>query len=266
MSYRNIISSASAILFDMYTRRVEQPRNNALHEAILACQQETALELAGKLSTKEINHTSLGNTPLMLALKTGNLAVAAKILERDDVHVALADYRGITPLHLACAWRANDIILTLLKKCEESGYPTDTGFDFEKLTGVSDMAKKFLAKRDLAKIYNAYDYETIKSMIKTSEYDESIVDEQSLCILPAPELTDALLFHSKLICLNFKLKDESAFITKPSSQHQFASDLMIGLKDIIEHRNSLPKDERVLNLLAPTQQRKEGEIIRPYFQ
>ncbi len=250
----------------MYTRRIEQPNNNDLHDAILARNQETALELAAKLSTKEINHTSLGNTPLMLALKTGNLAVAAKILERDDVHFALPDHRGITPLQLACAWRANAIILTILKKCQESGIPVDPGFDFEKLTGVDATAQKFLAKRNLAKIYNTYNEDMIRGIIIERDYHESIVEEQSLCILPAPELTDALLFHSRLICLNFHLKNEDDFVDKPSKQHEFASDLMIGLKAIIEYRNAIPKVESVLTQIGAPAPREDAVVYRPKFQ
>lgn len=251
----------------MYTRRIEQPNNNDLHDAILARNQATALELATKLSTQEINHTSLGNTPLMLALKTGNLEVAAKILERDDVHFALPDHRGITPLQLACAWRANAIILTLLKKCQESGIPVDPGFDFEKLTGVDATAQKFLAKRNLAKIYNTYNEEIIRAMIIDRDYHESIVEEKSLCILPAPELTDALLFHSRLICLNFHLKKEDEFIDNlPSKQHEFASDLMTGLHAIIEFRNSIPKDAHVLNLISEPVLAQDATVYRPKFQ
>lgn len=252
----------------MYTRGIEQPSNNALHEAILARKHETALELAVKLSTKEINHTSLGNTPLMLALKTGNLAVAAKILERDDVHFALPDSRGIAPLQLACAWRANDIILTLMEKYRNENISTDVGFDFTKLTGVHAMMQKLISRRDLSMIYNKeYSHQSIEAAIIADKHHKKIIDEQGLCILSAPELTDALLFHSRSICLNFHLKDESEFENKSSTQYEFASDLMIGLKAIIENRNSLPKDERVLNLIPPPpQNNKDAEIIRPKFQ
>lgn len=249
----------------MYNRRIEQPKNNALHEAILARNHETALELVAKMSAQEINQPSLGNTPLMLCLKTANFPVALKILERDDVDVGLTDHRGMSPLHLACAWRANDVILILLKKCNDAGIPADSGFDFDKLTGIDTLAKKLLAHRTLAKIYNAYDYDIIRKMIINSDFDKNIVEGKSLCILPAPELTDALLFHSRSICLNLHLKDGSEFENKESKQYEFASDLMTGLNAIIEYRNSLPKDEHITSLLTDVAPKLDASTTRPKF-
>lgn len=266
-------------------RKPEKPDNNALHTAILNRDNKAALELISGMSAAEINHRSLGNTPLMLALKTANFEAARAILKRNDVEVVpqtfhdhASDLRGITPLHLACAWRENDIIHSILAKYQKfiakeygetfdikqifSFSQADAALSFQvrlhfiidKFTGLIPNFKKRIEARDMAKIYiDNYEHKFIHTDLESHQHFKSIVDSPSLIIHPAPELTDALLFHSQTICLNLGLLTENDFKKFPSSQHQFANNLNQGLSAILEYRNKKPLDEKIIEIFRPTQ-------------
>lgn len=261
----------------MKTRDYPNSDNTELHYAILERKNDIAFDLIEKMTTSDINTRALGNTPLMLALKTANFDIARALLKRDDINVVpigeksiVADYRGITPLHLACAWRESDIILGILNKYHtyitktlECEYPihllfssdqsiADTLqlqllFSIAQLPGVSWPLKKLTAKRTPEKIYlSKYDLEIMRKDITFRGYFKSVVEHTHLIIDAAPELTDALLFHSKLICLNLGLVPEDSFKEFCSSQHQFANDLHISLSTILDYRNNKPVDENIL--------------------
>lgn len=276
--YNYVISSGQ----HMFRKAQEEPSNNALHTAILTRDNKAALEIIPTISAEELNHQSLGNTPLMLALKTANFEIARAILKRNDVVVVpqtfgdrASDSRGITPLHLACAWRENDIIHSILDKyqkfiAKDYGesfdikdvfaasqadaalyYQVRLHFMMDKLTGINPFMKKRIEARTIAKIYSEdYERKFIHEDIKVHEDYQSIVDSPGLIINPAPELTDALFFHSQSICLNLGLIAEGDFKKFPASQHQFAHDLKKGLSAILEYRNKKPLDEKIIAIFG----------------
>lgn len=237
----------------MLPNRTEQPQNNALHDAILARENDRAIALVKSMNRDEINHKSLGNTPLMLALKTANFAVAKALLERDDVRAHFTDTRGIVPLQLALAWRETEIILKIMDKYDKSGMPCEHEIDVFKLPGRSNiLTTNKTPKRTLAAIYENYDMKKLERDITTRGYYKEVVDSPGSCLDSAPELVDPLLFHSDLICLNLNLLTEDKLSKLPSSQHRFAENLKNGLTLIIEARNGKPKDEKVLERLGVT--------------
>ena len=89
--------------------------NTALHILIDTNQTDRALRYISYMDEKDLNVQSKGNTPLMLALKKGNLTVARALLDNPKIDVTVEDNSGLTALHWAAILRADDIIVKLLE-------------------------------------------------------------------------------------------------------------------------------------------------------
>lgn len=265
---RNIITSENP-----------EQSNNELHHAIIALDNAMALRLIISMDKKEINKKSLGNTPLMLALKTGNLIIASELLKRKDVDIFLCDNRFVMPLHLACAFRANDIIMQILEKLrnkieEVYGAHDDEALkDFlipggsselpsmhlnfvrEKWPGAITMFDKKLEERTALTIYNEeYNEKKLSLALQIGQNNISIIDHDNLIISGLPELTDMILFHLRKICINQNLLSLSDFSESDkllSSQYIYPSDIKIGLKKFIEYREKQKIDPMILYYLDP---------------
>lgn len=268
----------------MFRQPQEHPdkTNTALHQALVHHDQQLALQLAAA-DTNDINAKSLGNSALMLALKKGNFEVAKVILQRKDVRVVpyfghAVDNHGLSPLHLALAFRENEIVRLILQKYAE--YIVQLEFRKEDLPdflkpdsqhadalhfelklqsklwpGVLKTQERAFLARSLYDMYTQdFDEAALRKMITDKKYDQGVVEKPSLVLLSAPELTDALLFHSRSICLNNALLPAEAFKQEgtpiyANSQLRYADDLMTGLHAIVDYRNKKPLDPELVAML-----------------
>ncbi len=99
-----------------YIFKEENNKNTRLHDLIDVNATQDALLCIASVSVIDLNSRSWGNTPLLLALKKGNLVVARALLKNPHIDVTLKDDSGLTALHWAAMLRADDIILTLVNK------------------------------------------------------------------------------------------------------------------------------------------------------
>lgn len=304
--------------------------NNALHRALLSEKSsmriDHALEIAKSMPADKLNDKSLGNTPLMLALKTGNFVVAKAILMRDDVDIDVCptemfgkkaklgyDHRMMGPLHLAVAFRQEELIWLILDKickslakssefsgltidtkllqqflaardnCGDTTIPLKCFLDPSRWPGHKEIKNKIryrklgthtpdkylLPKRNLHIIYHEdYNLQDIKLGAERYGYINSdnnattcsIADSDENFLVGAPELTEALLFHSKLIHLNLFPDSELSFKSFPSTQHEYASNLMLTLDQTIEHINTIKPISELSSLLSPASREVNEKI------
>lgn len=87
--------------------------NTALHQAILENQTELALQLIDS-QPELMNVPALENTPLLLAIKTGNVDIALALLKHPEIDVNVADNMGMRAIHWAAFLRMNELIKLLL--------------------------------------------------------------------------------------------------------------------------------------------------------
>lgn len=168
----------------------QQSTNNALHEAILANETEQALRLIREdVNAALINAQSLKNTPLLLALKRGQIAIAAALLQHAQINVHEKDVRGLTALHWACMLRLNNIIHLLLKR--------DADPHFETKAWVSGRGKMRMTP------CNLYVREVNPSCLQGFAQGDSsdYIDKASLCFMGEMAYTD-IIFHIDAICTN----------------------------------------------------------------
>jgi hypothetical protein len=95
--------------------------NSLLLEAVANNDTETALayiqaDLKANDGQTIVNESNLGNTPLLLALKTGNIKIAFELLKHPKINVHAQDEHRFTALHWACMLRQDDLIKKLLEK------------------------------------------------------------------------------------------------------------------------------------------------------
>lgn len=103
---------------DLARKREYVLRNTNLHEAVLADDNEKVITLlADEKESKNIDETSLMNTPLTLALKKGNTHIAKCILAKAkelELNINHEDARGLTALDWACMLRDDEVISMIL--------------------------------------------------------------------------------------------------------------------------------------------------------
>lgn len=113
-------------------------QNNELHIAVLNNDTATVIKILAKSDEKTLpkllSKTSKLNTPLLLALKHGNITIAKLLLEKmkkNENYSALdcKDGHGLTALDWACIMRENEIIKLILE-----GAP-----NLDKVEGLSDL-------------------------------------------------------------------------------------------------------------------------------
>lgn len=101
---------------DIYTRD-----NTELLNAVIDNNIDRVIDLINRDSQiettkQEINIANWRNTPLLLAIKIGNLKMALAILQHPNVDINIADSNGMRPIHWACFFRMDSLIEELLKK------------------------------------------------------------------------------------------------------------------------------------------------------
>lgn len=224
------------------SKRETEPRNNELHEAILERDIRKCLDIIRSVDTSAavLNHCSLGNSPAMLALKTGLIDVAFALIEDERVDLQIADKRGFSLLHFACFLREDALITALLNRKamlyqvdEFSSWPPET-FPFRR-----------------SAVQNTKPFRLYSLTIRAQYFPEEIIDSDGFCVFPLI-LTD-LLFHMDKLCLNYKLKQEDDFTEAdkiPASSRRFSQYAAIGLQDFINMRNEKPLNEDILQSLG----------------
>lgn len=87
--------------------------------------QELVNIASGMPDIKRLQENKVGdtiNSPLLLALKKGNVEIAKKLLQHPRIDVNAKDARGLSALHWACMLRQNDLIKLLLDKGADPNY------------------------------------------------------------------------------------------------------------------------------------------------
>lgn len=92
---------------------IDMYKNTSLHQAILMNQTERALQLI-ESEPSLINVAVLENTPLLLAIKTGNVDIALALLQHPHIDVNVADNTGMRAIHWAAFLRMDVLIKLLL--------------------------------------------------------------------------------------------------------------------------------------------------------
>jgi ankyrin repeat protein len=104
--------------FDLSRKNEYKLNNSKLHDAILNNDTKEMVKLlADSKESQRINQQSLLNTPLVLALKQGNIELALLILNTispEELMLDLQDARGLTALDWACMLRQDAIIKIIL--------------------------------------------------------------------------------------------------------------------------------------------------------
>ncbi len=229
---------------------VQHPINNVLHKAILANETEKALQLIREdIEAVLINAQSLQNTPLLLALKRGQIAIAAALLQHAHINVHEKDVRGLTALHWACMLRLNNIIHLLLKR--------DADPHFETKAWVSGYGKMRMTP------FNLYIREVNMSCLQGFAWSDSsdYVDRASLCFMGEMAYTD-IIFHIDAICTNLNwLKSGMKFVALQErlangriffrSCDVFKYNFSIAYEVFCEFRNRSAVDEALLQRMQP---------------
>lgn len=229
-------------MYRFYKSKIQEDiDNNELHEAILQRDIDKCMEIIQSPDTnkKMLNQLSLGNTPAMLALKTGLVDVAYALIEKEDVNIHLPDMRGFSLLHYACFLREEHLITALLNR-DARCYQVDE---------ISEWPpKELLLRKSLVRMTNPFYLYKLAQSCK--DYPREIVDSDGFCILPLV-LTD-LLFHVDKLCLNYCIKQENDFTEAneiPMSSLRFSKYSEIGLEEFLTMRNEKPANEDILLVL-----------------
>ncbi|VEG90229.1 ankyrin repeat domain-containing protein [Legionella spiritensis] len=226
--------------FHQSPRAVDEENNNELHKAILARDSEACLALIDSMSEDELNAVSLGNSPALLAIKTGLIDVAAKLVEMDEIDIHVMDNRGFTLLHYACYLREDDLIRKLIARNARVFALHVTN---NWLPDTYIFWRAFLKATHPATIYE-------KKGIWWDTWSE-IIDTPGFFISPNLVLTN-LVFHTKAICLNYDILPAEAFEKAdviPRSADQFVAYCRIGMEPFLQYRNKKPVAEEILSLL-----------------
>lgn len=210
--------------------------NNNFHKAILENDPDKVSQLLLDANeSRHINDLSLMNTPLMLALKTGNLEIAKRILGfkvASKLNINQKDGRGLTVLDWACILRANDVIKAILL------HPG--------LQLTDDSYAKAIYFQEAKK-------EIFAGFLKSKGIDEAII-EKGYCnfYIFTQEPYSDLIYFMKSLCVNLKWMDASSF----PSQDGFASNVwfcrcfQIGYEQFCVARNHMPVDKILLTAMC----------------
>lgn len=273
--------------------------NTPLHDLIASNQTENALALLQLDEKLDINAKSLGNTPLMLALKKGNMALANALLAHPDINVTQKDDRGLTPLHWACMLRQDALIEKLLQKSAdphsvapmwaenmEEAVDANTG-EAQTLTPLNLYQRHVLSinfftyhqfylalfnpLKSRNAIANFYAFHNLSLIYNDKDFNYRVspfVDSPCLQLPGDMAYTD-LMFHMRDVCKNLwpqsadKLKFRDDFNV---SHAQFHSDFGTGLAFFCQMRNSIPVNpvllDRMKNITISAEPiRKKSETI-----
>lgn len=221
--------------------------NNELHNTILARDEVMCSELISTMSPRQLNQRSLGNTPIMLALKTGLVNIAECLINDEQVLIDISDKRGFSLLHYACFLREDRLIESLLDR-DATSYQVDEIYDWPP---KSMMLRNSLVKAtEPLRLYQ-------DDVFIISPEPEEIIDSDNWHYLPLI-LTD-LLFHMDKLCLNYGLKQADDFTAAdeiPSSAIRFATYVKIGLNDLLEMRKAKMLSNELIERLSNVSQQQ----------
>ena len=277
----------------------QDPTNTKLHNAIDQNKTELALSyIKDKDNVGIINVKSLENTPLLLALKKGNILVAEAILNHPDVDVHARDCRGLTALHWACMLRLDKIIEMLVAKGADPhaitkrwAQPDITEpylmtpynlytrevllFNFIRYYQAEESASQCNDAQDSKKEYHmrpqfesdwwGFRSTFFKQGNVYKEYLPSFIDSAHLHIPGEMAYTD-IMFHIKDLCDNLKWKNPNTyFLTsqdEPWSNVRYKRNFFTGIFDFCEYRNAIPINQELLEkmwlLVAPTKAKNQA--------
>jgi hypothetical protein len=257
----------------------EFPGNTALHDAIHENNTPLALELINK---DNLNVQALGNTPLLLALKKGNIVVAEALLNQPDIDINTKDGRGFTALHWACMLRQDKIIERLL---ELGANPHDivepwTESSIQQNFQMSpiDLYRRDIDVRHFTDYWSAEVQAGVKELPEDSPYYHTFfgaysrapvkrsgfADHHHLHIPGEMAFTD-IIFHIKELCTNLKWinSPNRKFLTHEidatTTEEVFRKNFGMGINDFCSNRNSIPVNPVLIekmeadNLLHPRQ-------------
>lgn len=231
-----------------------------------------------------INQKALGNTPLMLALKTGAIEIALAILDHDRVNVREVDCRGLTALHWSCMLRQDAVIQKLLEKGADALHQTrgwNSHFSvYDSISPITPAALyQAIAPTEIFSQYamacyqaivhdsrDAYHYEdkypnyyhcfyhldhTTNRVLFTPPFK----DHEQLYIPGAAAYTD-IMFHLREICLNLGWTfPTTEFVTHETTHRTlttFKHNFIEGIFAFCKFRNQIPVNQALLAKLTNT--------------
>ncbi len=248
--------------------------NTKLHTAIDLNQTTLALQYIKEDAKKElINAASLGNTPLLLALRKGNMRIAEELCAHPDVNIFAKDGRGLTALHWACMLRQNKIIDMLLKRGADPHLETPRWVDSD-ITEPFPMTPFELYNRDVLlrnfELYYCYDlaayadrtaptnfkknyspffitfFHEVLGRDKVYAYFSGFSDRKDLHIPGEMAYTD-IIFHMKDLCENLNWKNNNTKFFTGDSGRIFEKNFIAGIKSFCASRNAIPVDPNLID-------------------
>ena len=247
------------------------PDNTALHDAIHLNQTDLALRLIPTLTLQELNHSSLGNTALLFAIKKGNISVAEALLAILGIDVFARDQRKLTALHWACMLRQDKLITRLLDLNADPHDVVQPWVDlqdrelkqkYEMSPFVIYCRNVFLfnftfyfsaaMEENLSEDNVYYDYFYRKQEKGEAVRMSSFADNRSdLCIPGEMPYTD-IIFHMKELCENLNWGNH---VNRKFAVHGidfretadvFRKNFGMGITDFCHFRNAIPVNARIV--------------------
>lgn len=274
---------------DLLTER-KSHGNSLLLNAIVNNDTETALayiqaDLTAADGQTIVNESKKGNTPLLLAFKTGNLKIANALLSHPLIDVLAKDEHQFTALHWACMLRQDDLIKKLLQKgadptaivppwCESiyeeiemspaNLYAEDVFIDnFQAYISAAQAImylfnnyRNPISREAFAAVKEMYDNSPYKEVfgLPARDFKPPYKDRDNLYIPGAMAYTN-LIFFIKDICNNLHwtsvktLFKSSESKDTPISSQLFEYNFTAGIKDFCTQRNAIPVNGELLEEL-----------------
>lgn len=229
------------------------PTNNKLHDAIIKNDSKEAISLIKeKKDDKDfLTVQSLSNSPLLLAMKHGNLVVALDLLENPIVDVNTKDVNGLSVLDWACMLRQDQVIEKILNHTTFKPKYHQNAANFYQ--APVDM-KPF--ENYLKACINPFSAKSTPDLERTAEhFAENNRYSEFLDIRGQSQYTD-LIFFIRDICVNLKWKEPEDF-PKPSEKRpdllssymMFQEYFRLAYKDFCIKRNAIPVNQDILQRL-----------------
>jgi ankyrin repeat protein len=219
----------------------DEIRNNELHDAILARDSARCIELIGTMDETKLNQPSLGNTPAMLAIKTGLIDVVDALISSLKIDINHYDNKGFSLLHYACFLRETALIQKLID-LDAVCYKIDDVCEWPH-PGVG--FRRSLIKGTLPhRLYRLPAFSSIPS---------EIIDSHGFTTFPL--IMTNLLFHLDKLSLNYGLKQSDDFDDADHmirDSNRFVEYANIGMESFLTTRNEKEVDPDVLTLLEQT--------------
>lgn len=210
-----------------------------------------------KKTDLKINQRSFGNTPLLLALKTGNIIIAEALSKLVIVLLDLTDSRGLNALHWACMLREDNIINILLKRHESGEALLIT--EVEEWGGFKRKDVPITPYKLYKNNIELRHFQFVDQVWETGEFR----DRDELHIFREVAYTD-VIFHMDKLCKNlvwvkWEENKKEDFVTQDdvkfsSSSRMFQHNFRLGYKQFVTARNNKPCDRLLLARLDKNKQ------------